>query len=96
VHLAAPANCIGSETSRRKLPKGLAGTAASKTHAAYRLDTALRAQGTLADLPRQLERTHPGAAGSLREGLDETLTVMRHGVPPTLERTLRSTNPSSR
>ena len=31
-------------------------------------------------------------AGSLREGLFETLTVNRLGVPPTLARTLRSTN----
>jgi len=37
-------------------------------------------------------RTHPGAAASLREGLEETLTVLRLGVPPTLARTLRSTN----
>jgi hypothetical protein len=35
---------------------------------------------------------HTGAAASLREGLDETLTVLRLGVPPTLARTLRSTN----
>ena len=34
----------------------------------------------------------PGAAGSLREGLAETLTVMALKVPPTLGRTLRSTN----
>ena len=39
------------------------------------------------------ERTHPGAAASLREGLSETLTVLRLDVPPTLARTLRSTNP---
>jgi hypothetical protein len=39
-----------------------------------------------------LERTHLGAAGSLREGLAETLTVLRLGVPPILARTLRSTN----
>ena len=78
---------------KAKLPKGLADTVASKMHAAYRLDTALAAQAALEDLARQLERTHPGAAGSLREGLEETLTVMRLGVPPTLARTLRSTNP---
>ena len=78
---------------KAKLPKGLADTVASKMHAAYRLDTALVAQAALEDLARQLERTHPGAAGSLREGLEETLTVMRLGVPPTLARTLRSTNP---
>src|SRR5207253_11464770 len=35
---------------------------------------------------------HPGAAASLREGMEETLTVLRLGVPPTLARTLRSTN----
>lgn len=78
---------------KAKLPKGLADTVASKMHAAYRLDSALAAQAALEELARQLERTHPGAAGSLREGLEETLTVMRLGVPPTLARTLRSTNP---
>jgi putative transposase len=31
-------------------------------------------------------------AASLREGLGETLTVLRLNVPPTLARTLRSTN----
>ena len=34
-----------------------------------------------------------GAAASLREGMAETLTILRLGVPPTLARTLRSTNP---
>ena len=43
-------------------------------------------------LATELDRTHPGAAASLREGLDETLTVLRLRVPPTLARTLRSTN----
>ena len=33
-----------------------------------------------------------GAAGSLREGLHETLTVLRLDVPPTLAWTLRSTD----
>ncbi len=52
----------------------------------------LEAEATLSALARQLERSHPGAAGSLREGLAQSLTVMRLGVPPTLARTLRSTN----
>ena len=60
--------------------------------AAYKLTNALEAEATLAELARQLDRSHPGAAGSLREGLAETLTVMHLGVPPTLARTLRSTN----
>jgi hypothetical protein len=42
---------------------------------------------------KELDKTHPGAVASLREGLQETLTVLRLGVPPTLARTLRSTNP---
>jgi transposase-like protein len=59
---------------------------------AYHADSALQAQAALLALAQELDRTHPGAAASLREGLDETLTVLRLGVPPTLARTLRSTN----
>jgi putative transposase len=66
---------------------------AKKMRAAYRMDDALGAQAALEDLARQLTKSHPGAAGSLREGLAETLTVMRLGVPPTLARTFRTTNP---
>jgi hypothetical protein len=40
-----------------------------------------------------VEHTHPGAAGSLREGVDETLTVIRLGIRGKLRRTLESTNP---
>ena len=49
-------------------------------------------QPVLTALAGELDKTHPGAAASLREGLAETLTVLRLGVPPTLARTLRSTN----
>ena len=59
---------------------------------AYHADSALQAQALLEALATELDKTHPGAAGSLREGLAETLTVLRLGVPPTLARTLRSTN----
>ena len=44
-------------------------------------------------LARSLAREHPGAAGSLREGMDETLTVQRLGIDGALARTLRTTNP---
>jgi putative transposase len=60
---------------------------------AYHADSALAAEAKLTALAKELDKTHPGAAGSLREGLQETLTVLRLGVPPTLARTLRSTNP---
>ena len=75
-----------------KLPKALASTVAKKMRVAYHDPDALAAEATLEALARSLAKSHPGAAGSLREGLFETLTVTRLGVPPTLARTLRSTN----
>ena len=75
-----------------KLPDHLAATVTRRMRAAYHADSALVAEAQLEALAKELERTHPGAAGSLREGLSETLTVLRLGVPPTLARTLRSTN----
>jgi putative transposase len=75
-----------------KLPEALGQTVAKKMRAAYHKD-ALVAQAELEELARQLSKSHPGAAGSLREGLAETLTVNRLGVAPTLARTLRTTNP---
>src|SRR5919197_362469 len=54
---------------------------------------ALDAEAQLSTLARELDKTHPGGAASLREGLAETLTVLRLGVAPTLARTLHSTNP---
>ena len=53
-------------------------------------DRALEQLRTLTD---ELARTHPGAAASLREGMEETLTVTRLGVRGRLKRTLASTNP---
>jgi transposase-like protein len=52
-----------------------------------------RALEQLRALADELERTHPGAAGSLREGMEETLTVIRLGIKGKLRRTLESTNP---
>ena len=75
-----------------KLPKSMASTVTKKMRAAYRNENALAAEAELEALARQLAKPHPGAAASLREGLAETLTVNRLGVPPTLARTLRSTN----
>ena len=44
-------------------------------------------------LASSLQARHPGAAASLREGLDETLTVQALGITGALQRTLRTTNP---
>lgn len=62
-------------------------------HAAYHetdYDQALKGLKTTA---RWLERLNPDAAASLREGMEETLTVVRLGVPELLRRTLATTNP---
>ena len=59
---------------------------------AYASGDAKRARRLLENLARQLEHQHPGAAASLREGLEETLTVMRLELPENLERVLSSTN----
>ena len=40
----------------------------------------------------QLETDHPSAAESLREGFDETLTIVGPGLSPTLRRSLSTTN----
>jgi putative transposase len=44
-------------------------------------------------LASELDRTWPDAAASLREGMPETLTLMRLGIGGQLARTLCSTNP---
>ena len=75
-----------------KLPDHLASTVAKRMRRAYHAESALVAEAQLEALAKELDRTHPGAAASLREGMAETLTVLRLGVPPTLARTLRSTN----
>jgi putative transposase len=59
---------------------------------AYGLPDAALAKRRLVQLAAGLEQSHPGAAASLREGLDETLTLQRLGVTDALYRTLRSTN----
>ncbi len=52
-----------------------------------------RALEQLQALAGELERSHPGAAASLREGIAETLTTTRLGVKGRLKDTLQSTNP---
>ncbi|MBA3562228.1 MAG: IS256 family transposase [Actinobacteria bacterium] len=60
---------------------------------AWARDDHERALRELRSLAAELERSHPGAAASLREGMAETLTVTRLGVKGSLKRTLQSTNP---
>jgi putative transposase len=60
---------------------------------AWAADDHGRALDQLRLLAGELDRSYPGAAGSLREGLEETLTLTRLGVSGSLKRTLESTNP---
>ena len=74
------------------LPERLRATVRSAMNQAYATRDTERARRLLEGLARRLEHQHPGAAASLREGLEETLTVMRLGLPENLERVLSSTN----
>jgi transposase-like protein len=61
-------------------------------HRAYRSADVATARRLLLDLARRLETDHPSAAESVREGLDETLTVLGLNMPDTLRRSLTTTN----
>ena len=74
------------------LPERLRASVRSAMIQAYASGDAKRARRLLENLARQLQHQHPGAAASLREGLEETLTVMRLELPENLERILSSTN----
>jgi putative transposase len=78
---------------RRHLSDKVGSIVEKRMRAAYRHPDPLVGQAQMEALATELERSHPGAAASLREGLAETFTVARLGVPPTLARTVRSTNP---
>jgi transposase-like protein len=59
---------------------------------AYRSDDVATAKRLLQDLARRLETEYPSAADSVREGLEETLTIMGVGLSPALRRSLSTTN----
>lgn len=78
---------------RDKLPEKLRPLVERRMRDAYHTETVLAAEAKLVALAAELDKKHPGAAASLREGMAETLTILHLDVPPTLARTLRSTNP---
>jgi hypothetical protein len=61
--------------------------------AAWSLTDAELAEQRLQLLAGELGRSWPDAAASLREGMAETLTLMRLGITGRLAKTLCSTNP---
>ena len=75
------------------LPEGSRGRVRAAMNEAYKArsyETGLR---LLKNLARSLGTTHPSAAASLREGMEETLTVTKLGVSGSLAKTLETTNP---
>lgn len=64
-----------------------------KLRAAWANPNANAARRELDALARALDKKRPGAAASLREGLEHTLTVNRLGVTGSLLTTVESTNP---
>jgi len=65
----------------------------ARIRGAWTLDNPELAKQRLELLASELDRSWPDAAGSLREGLDDTLTLMRLGIDGQLAKTLSSTNP---
>jgi len=64
-----------------------------RLRSAWKLDDHTAAFDRLRALAAELDRSHPGAAASLCEGLEETLTLQRLGIRGSLKTTLASTNP---
>ncbi|MGI8430248.1 MAG: IS256 family transposase [Solirubrobacteraceae bacterium] len=65
----------------------------ARIRGAWALTNPLLAEERLELLASELERTWPDAAGSLREGMADTLTLTRLGIDGQLAKTLCSTNP---
>jgi transposase-like protein len=74
------------------LPDGIQESVKAILKEAWSLRDAKLAKARLERLASSLETDHPGAAASVREGLDETLTLQGLGIEGTLYRKLRSTN----
>jgi transposase-like protein len=74
------------------LPARLRETIDARLRTAFADPDAHGGLGKAKRLAAELERTHPDAAASLREGLEDMFTVARLGIDGTLRRTLVCTN----
>ena len=78
---------------KEHLPAERAARVAARVQRAWGQADPKRAERLLERVAEDLEREGYGeAAGSVREGLEETLTCMRLGLPPELRRVLETTN----
>ena len=74
------------------LPDGLCESVKTILKEAWGLSDAKVAKRRLENLASSLETDHPGAAASVLEGLNKTLTLQRLGITGTLYKKLRTTN----
>jgi putative transposase len=74
------------------LPEGQRAWVRAIIARAYKQAEVAAARRLLHDLARRLEDRYPSAAASVREGLDETLTVLTLGVSDRLRQSLATTN----
>jgi len=75
------------------LPETKRANAEKVIRQAYKTKRIDQARSQLENLARALEKDYPSAAASIREGLEETLTIKRFRMPDALARTLSTTNP---
>ena len=64
-----------------RLPQHLHASVKKALRQAWDQDDANKAERLLRNLVRRLEHKEPGVSGSILEGLDEILTVIRLGLP---------------
>ncbi len=76
----------------KRLPEHLHASVKNALRQAWDQDDADKAERLLRNLARRLEQVEPGVAGSILEGLEEILTVIRLGLPRELRRSLACTN----
>ena len=75
-----------------RLPQHLHASVKKALRQAWDQDDANKAERLLRNLVRRLEHEEPGVSGSILEGLEEILTVIRLGLPHELRRSLACTN----
>jgi transposase-like protein len=80
------------ENVLRYLPKSEQAAMRRRLQRAYQRPTYREAKGALEGILRELEARNLDAAGSLREGLEETLTLHRLGLFAQLGTSLKTTN----
>lgn len=80
------------ENVKAHLPKGLQTIVLQEMRRAYQSKDVNKARGILNGLIHRLEDVHPGAAASLKEGLEQTLTIIKLKLSRDLGRSLQTTN----